>query len=399
MTNDLAGLLKSPEAARVGAVLCIDLAALVANWRDLAARVAPAECAAVVKANGYGLGDVAVATALWQAGARSFFVADIEAGLRLRGALPEARIIILHGVPAGTEAELTRQRLTPVLSSLGEIDRWSGHAQRLGVRVPAIIHIDTGMNRLGLPPAELERLCNDHAWRLSGLDLNGWMSHLACADDPHHPLTAEQLRRVRAALARLPDAPVSLANSAGIFHGADYHFDLVRPGIALYGANPAPWTANPMRPVIRLLARILQVRDVAPPMTVGYDATHRVERPGKVAALGLGYADGYPWSLAGKGTAMVAGHAAPLVARVSMDLLTADVSDVPDHLLEVGGWADIIGPHRDVDQVAREAGTIGYEILTRLGQRYHRIYHGTAATAAARPMPREAEPTDVGAGA
>ncbi|MFV3073297.1 alanine racemase [Niveispirillum fermenti] len=379
MTNDLAGLLQSPEAARVGAVLIIDLAALVSNWRDLAARVAPAECAAVVKANGYGLGDIAVARALWQAGARSFFVADIEAGLRIRRALPDARVIILHGVPAGTEDEVAGQRLTPVLSSLGEIARWSGHAHRLGDRLPAIIHIDTGMNRLGLPSDELERLCNDPDRHLSGLDLNGWMSHLACADDPRHPLTPEQLRRVHAALARLPSAPVSLANSAGIFHGADYHFDLVRPGIALYGANPAPWLANPMRPVIRLLARILQVRAVAPPMTVGYDATHHVDRPSKVAALGMGYADGYPWSLAGKGTASIAGHAAPLVARVSMDLLTADVSAVPDHLLQVGGWADIIGPHRDVDQVAREAGTIGYEILTRLGQRYHRIYLGGAS--------------------
>lgn len=369
-------VLNSPDAARVGAVLVIDLAALVANWRDMAARVRGAECAAVVKANGYGLGDVAVATALWNAGARSFFVADIEAGVRVRTALPDARVIVLHGVPAGTEAEIAAMRLTPALSSLGEISRWRDHAHRLGRSLPALIHIDTGMNRLGLPPDELNRLCNDYSSLLSGLDLNAWMSHLACADDPRNPFTAEQLARVKAALARLPRAPVSLSNSAGIFHGADYHFDLVRPGIALYGANPAPWLPNPMRPVVRLLARILQVRDVAPPDTVGYDATHKITAPGKVAALGMGYADGYPWSLAGKGQVMIGGHAAPLIGRVSMDLLTADVTGVPEPLLPVGGWAEVIGPHRDVDQVAREAGTIGYEVLTRLGSRYHRVYLG-----------------------
>lgn len=374
MTSDLAGLLNSPEAARVGAVLVIDLAALVANWRDMAARAPGAECAAVVKANGYGLGDVAVATALWQAGARSFFVADIEAGVRVKTALPQSRTLVLHGVPAGTEAELSARGLVPVLSSLCEIERWGAHARKLGRKLPGFIHLDTGMNRLGLPPTELDRLCNNPASMLDSIDLQAWMSHLACADDPVNPFTAEQLRRVRAALARLPKAPVSLSNSAGIFHGTDYHFDLVRPGIGLYGPNPAPWASNPMRPVTKLLARILQIRDVAPPDTVGYDATHRVAAPGKVAALGMGYADGYPWSLAGKGVAMVAGHAAPLIGRVSMDLLTADVTGVPDHLLQVGDWADIIGPHRDVDQVAREAGTIGYEVLTRLGSRYHRIY-------------------------
>lgn len=376
MTSELAGLLDSPEAARVGAMLIIDLDALVANWRDMATRARGAECAAVVKANGYGLGDVAVASALWKAGARSFFVADIEAGARVKAALPQSRTLVLHGVPAGTETELTERGLIPVLSSLCEIERWGDHARRLGRKLPALIHIDTGMNRLGLPPGELNRLCNDQVKLLEGLKLQAWMSHLACADDPANPLTAEQLRRVHAALARLPKAPVSLSNSAGIFHGADYHFDLVRPGIALYGANPAPWLPNPMRPVIRLLARVLQIRNVAPPDTVGYDATHRIMAPGKVAALGMGYADGYPWSLAGKGVAMVGGHAAPLIGRVSMDLLTADVTYVPENLLRVGGWADIIGPHRDVDQVAKEAGTIGYEVLTRLGSRYHRAYIG-----------------------
>ncbi|MQP63779.1 alanine racemase [Niveispirillum sp. SYP-B3756] len=376
LPSPLAAALETPAAARVGAVLAIDLAALVANWRDLAARVGPAECGAVVKADAYGLGAVPVGRSLWQAGARTFFVADIEAGVRLRAALPQARIIVLHGVPAGTQGEIADQRLVPVLSTLAEMERWCDHAARLSRKLPAIIHVDTGMNRLGLPLGDLDRVRNDLPTLLAGLELQAWMSHLACADDPQHPLTAEQRSRFLGAVAGLPPAPLCLSNSAGIFHGANYHFDLVRPGIALYGPNPAPWMPNPMRPVIRLLGRILQVREVPAGVTVGYDATHRVTRPGKVAALGLGYADGYPWSLAGKGRAMIAGHPCPVIGRVSMDLLTVDVTEVPAPLLNVGGWAEVIGPARDVDQVAREAGTIGYEILTRLGARYHRVYHG-----------------------
>lgn len=368
--------LRTPDAARVGAVLVIDLEALVANWRAIAAQVAPAECAAVVKADGYGLGAVPVAKALWRAGARSFFVADIESGVRLREALPEARIIVLHGTPAGTEAELAAERLVPVINTLGELQRWQAAGRQRNSPLPAFIHLDTGMNRLGMDEGETERLIGDAPRYLDGIDLQGWMSHLACADHPDNPMTADQCRRFRALLARLPAAPASLANSGGIFHGPDYHFDLVRPGIALYGPNPAPWMANPMQPVVRLLGRILQIRTAPAGATVGYDATHRVDHPAKVAALGLGYADGYPWSGAGKGHVMIGGHRAPIIARISMDLVTADVSAVPEPLLTIGGWAEVIGSSRDVDQAAADAGTIGYEILTRLGRRYHRLYLG-----------------------
>ena len=371
--SSLAAALDSPAAARVGAVLVIDLDALVANWRDIARRVAPAECAAVVKADGYGLGAVPVATALWQAGARSFFVADIEAGVQLRAALPDARIIVLHGTPAGTEAELAREKLVPVLNTMGEIGRWQAEGRKQGRPLPAFIHIDTGMNRLGMDAADLALLEQDTS-RLENITLQGWMSHLACADHPDNPMTEEQLFRFRNILGRLPKAPVSLSNSAGIFHGADYHFDLVRPGIALYGPNPAPWLPNAMRPVVRLLGRILQVRDVPAGVSVGYDATHRTQAPARIAALGLGYADGYPWAGAGKGHVMIAGHKAPIIARISMDLVTADVTAVPEALLRVGDWAEVIGTARDIDQVAADAGTIGYEILTRLGRRYHRIH-------------------------
>jgi len=371
---DIPGL-DSPGAARAGGVLVIDLDALVDNWRQMAALAPRAEVGAVVKADGYGLGAVRVAKALWAAGARTFFVADIEGGIRLREVLPrESRVLVLHGVPPGAGPEIAAHGLIPILNTLGDLERWRAQARQEGRPLPCLVHIDTGMNRLGLEAGELDRLADDPATHLDGLDVVAWMSHLACADDPRNPMTAAQLARFRKVLDRLPAAPASLANSAGIFHGADYHFDLVRPGIALTGANPTPWTTNPMRPVVRVLARIHQVRTLDTGMTVGYDATHRVDRPTRIAALGMGYADGYPWSLAGKGLVRVGDRLAPIVARVSMDLLTVDVTDVPDRHLQEGAWVEVIGPHRSVDQVAVQAGTIGYEILTRLGSRYHRIY-------------------------
>lgn len=367
----------SPAARRAGNVLLIDLDAVVQNWRAVAARVAPAECAAVVKADAYGLGAVPVARALWRAGARTFFVAELEAGVRLRAALPEARLVVLHGIPAGTEGDLADNGLIPVANTLGDLERWRAKAVALGRTLPVIGHIDTGMNRIGLETAELDRLAADPAGLLRGLSVQAWMSHLACADHPGNPMSAAQLGRFRAALARLPKAPASLSNSAGIFHGRDYHFDLVRPGIALHGGNPTPWQDNPMRPVVRLLGRILQVRHVDAPMTVGYDATHRVQGPGTVVGFSIGYADGYPWAASGKGVARIEGYPAPVIGRVSMDLLTVDASAVPPEHLHEGGWVEVIGPWRSVDQVAQEGGTISYEVLTRLGSRYHRVYLGS----------------------
>jgi alanine racemase len=354
--------------------LVIDLGAIAANWRRIAAIAAGAECGAVVKADAYGLGQEPVGHALWRAGARTFFVADITAALALRRTLPDARICVLHGVPAGAEGEVAEARLTPVLNTPGDIARWRGEAGRRDRPLPCLIHLDTGMNRLGLAPAEAAALAEAPAEHLAGLEVQAWMSHLACADDPANPMTARQRADFQDLRARLPAAPASLANSAGIFHGADYHADLVRPGIALYGANPTPWQANPMRPVIRILARIHQIRDVPAGATIGYDATHTVTRHSRIAALGMGYADGYPWRLKGRGQVRIGAHTAPIIARVSMDLLTVDVTDIPPTLLAEGGWVEVLGSHRDVDSVAGEAGTIGYEILTGLGRRYHRVH-------------------------
>ncbi|MBP2301260.1 alanine racemase [Azospirillum picis] len=370
-------------SASAGAILTVDVGAVVANWMQLRDRVAPAECSAVVKADAYGLGAARIVPALAAAGCRSFFVAQFSEALAVRRALDgtggtvaaQAEVASLGGLPAGCEADFLAARILPVLNHAGEIAAWSAFARSRGERLPAIIHIDTGMNRLGLGPDELDDLAG-HPERLDGIDVRYWMTHLACADEFDNPMTGAQRERFRAALARLPKARASFANSSGIFHGRDHHFDLARPGCALYGINPTPHLPNPMGGVMRLDARILQVRDCAPPMTVGYGAAHAVAGPARIATIGVGYADGYLRTLGGKGHVHVDGTPAPIVGRISMDLITIDVTGLPEPAARPGRMVELIGPSRPVDQVAAEAGTIGYEILTSLGRRYHRVHTG-----------------------
>lgn len=364
---------------RAGAILTVDLGAVVANWTRLRDRVAPAECSAVVKADAYGLGVARVVPALAAAGCRTFVVAQFEEALAVRRALepvgPEAQIFSLGGLPAGCEGDFIANRILPVLNHLGEIAAWRAFAASRGEVLPAVIHIDTGMNRLGLGPDELDELAGHPEW-LEGIDVRYWMTHLTCADEFDSPMTGEQLDRFRAALARLPKAKASFANSSGIFHGKDHHFDLARPGCALYGVNPTPHLPNPMLGTVRLDARLLQVRNCTVPMTVGYGAAHKVTGPARIATIGVGYADGYMRALGGKGHIFVDGIAAPIVGRISMDLITIDVTGLPESVAHAGRMVELIGPNRPVDTVAAEGGTIGYEILTSLGRRYHRVYVG-----------------------
>ena len=372
-----AALWDEPAARRAGAVLSIDLGAIRENYRRLKERLGTIPCAAVVKANAYGLGLAKVGPTLAKAGARSFFTAKLDEAVALRGVLteacPEAEIHVLNGLAPGCEADFLEHKLRPVLNDLGQVEVWARRAAEEGRPLPAALHIDSGMNRLGLPESELERLVAEPE-RLKGIDLALVMSHLACADDASSPMTAEQLARFCAAIARLPAAPASLANSSGIFRGPDYHFDLGRPGVALYGVNPTTEAPNPMRQVVRLQARILQVREIDAPQSVGYGAAHRVAGPTRVATLGVGYADGYLRSLSNRGGAFVAGQRVAVIGRVSMDLITLDVTAVPPEQAQPGCAVDLFDPERGPDALAEEAGTIGYEILTALGRRYHRVY-------------------------
>jgi alanine racemase len=360
-------------AELAGAVLTIDLAALTQNYTTLAAHFGGSTCGAVLKADGYGLDAQKVGPALANAGCSLFFVAHINEGIRLRSVLPEAEIHILHGSFKGAEGTLVEHNLVPMLGSLQEIEDWKRFCG--DDQAPCDLHIDTGMLRLGLPPSEMQHL-TDNTDLIGGMNIELLASHLASADEPQSPQNAAQLAAFNQARRLIPHKRASLCNSSGLFLGMDYHFDVARPGVALYGVNPTPDKPNPMMDVVSLRARIIQVRDAMPSDTVGYNATYAVSQPTRVATVAVGYADGLPRSLSNKSCGYIDSHRVPLIGRVSMDLITFDVSNVPHDLASPGQWIELLGSQQTVDDMARDAGTIGYEILTSLGRRYHRVYKG-----------------------
>jgi alanine racemase len=361
---------------RASSIIEIDLGGIVANWRQLASMVGGAErCAAVVKADAYGLGAARVAPALAAAGCRRFFVATLEEGALLRRALPTAEIAVLNGLAPAPPAAFKRARLVPVLNDLGQIERWRRFAR--GSLLQAMLHLDTGMSRLGLPPDELARLIAEPE-RLAGVSLAAVLSHLACADQPDHPMNETQRLAFAAALGRLPPAPASLAGSSGIFLGPSFHFDFARPGAALYGVNPLPGVPNPMRQVVHFKGRILQVRDIDRGESVGYGAAHRMGRASRIATVAVGYADGWLRSSSHRGTVGIAGQRVPVVGRISMDLMTIDVTGIAPDVASPGGLVDLLDGDYGVDEAAAAADTIGYEILTAIGRRALRLYRGPA---------------------
>jgi len=363
----------TPSLETADAVLRINLSALKKNYALLQTHAAPADCAACVKANAYGLGVDRVVPALADAGCSTFFVAHADEGATVRRLNAGARIFVLHGVWPGTEKVLHDHQLTPVLNSLGQLDAWTACARANNKIFDAALHVDTGMTRLGLDENDVAALAADPD-RLGGVTLVQVMSHLSCGDEPGNSKNDDQLRRFSEIRSRLPACPASLAASGGVFLEPEYHFEMVRAGIALYGGRPTATNDNPMQEVVRVSARVLQVRDVDSPRTVGYGAAHKVTKPSRIATVSVGYADGYMRSLGGRGYACINGISVPVVGRVSMDLITLDVSAVPRDQAIPGAYVDVIGGGAELDQVAGHAGTISYEILTRLGQRFHRIY-------------------------
>jgi alanine racemase len=356
--------------------LTVDLAAITANWRTLRRLAAPAEVAAVVKADAYGLGLAPVARALARAGCRTFFVARLAEGEELRGLLDAARILVLDGLAGRPPGRLLAARLEPVLTSPAELADWRRAAAAADRRLRAPLLLDTGLTRLGFARAELERLAPD---AFAGVELGLVASHLACADEPTHPLNERQLARLRAARALLPPAPASLAASAGILLGAAYHLDLVRPGAALFGLEPVPGRPSPVDCVVRLEAPVLQVHAVAEPGSVGYGATWPTRPGARIAVVPVGYADGYPRAAGGRARARIGEALVPVVGRVSMDLMTLDVSALPAGSVGPGTTVELIGPGLGPDRLAEAASTIGYEILTRLGRRLERRWLGAEA--------------------
>lgn len=356
------------------ACLSVRLGALRENIRICRQLSGSAEVAGVVKADGYGLGMTPIARALRDEGCDTFFVARLTEGIALRPVVASARIFVLDGVTPGTVAAFAQWRLTPILNSLAQIETWAAAARERRTKFDAAVHIDTGMNRLGLPPYECDTLVAETRSRLDAVNVVLWMSHLACADDAASPMNSVQLDRFRAALAKLPPAPASLCSSGGILLGGDYHFDMVRPGVALYGGNPQPGNPNPFKTVAELSGRILQVRRVDKGGTVGYGATFRAGRPTTLATVALGYADGLMRAIGNRGTGAIAGVRAPIVGRVSMDLLTLDATDVPEQACKVGAAAEFLGDTISLGCLAEAAGSAAYEVLTSLRGRVARRY-------------------------
>ncbi|MGA7993920.1 MAG: alanine racemase [Bradyrhizobium sp.] len=384
--------LLSPEASQAAAlapatgVLTVDLDAIVANWRKLEKTAVPAECAGVIKADAYGCGLDPVARALASAGCKTFFVATVDEARAARAAAPSAAIYVLDGFFQNCGDAYAAVNARPVIGDLNELAEWDVFCRRSGWEGGAGIHIDTGMNRLGLTISEAQGIiprinAGDHGITLV-------MSHLACAELLNHPQNARQLAAFREIASLFSGVPASLANSSGIFLGAQFQFDLVRPGAGLYGINPTPEADNPMQGVIDLKARIVHIRSIDKGETVGYGGTWTARRPTKLAIVSAGYADGY-FRAGGSndGTrgaeVIVAGKRCPIAGRVSMDLIAVDITDLEKNAARRGHMATLIGEGITVDELAHHFGTIGYEVLTSLGPRYARVYKGGAAEAAA----------------
>ncbi len=358
-----------------GPQLAIDLSALQENYRRLKEAFSDRECAAVVKADAYGRGVEAVAPALAAIGCQRFFVATLEEGIQLRNILPDHTIAILHGVGPKEEAAFIQHRLTPVLNSTAQIERWH-EAVKDTREARSILHLDTAMARLGLEQSEWTALAEQKEM-IDACRIGLIMTHLACASEPDHPSNPEQLERFREALTCFPGLPASMVNSGGIFLGDDYHFDLARPGCALYGINPTHLlTPNPVTHVATLSAPILQIRTLEQDQAVGYGATKTLPKGSRLATLALGYADGILRHFSNHLSAYAGDVKLPLVGRVTMDMISVDVTDIPEGTLNEMDRIELINAQQDVNAVAGMAGTIGYELFSRLGKRVRRTYHG-----------------------
>ena len=368
--------MQSTWTGGAAALLTIDLKALCANYRAIARQVAPAQAAAVVKADAYGLGADRVAPALAVAGCRNFFVAHLSEAVALRPLLPEdARLFILNGLMPGAEGLCAEAGAIPVLNGLDQVRAWVALCKARGQRLPAVLQVDSGMSRLGLAAADIDTLLREIDLERD-FDLTLVMSHLACGDEPEHDANPDQLAQFEALTARLPRAPRSLANSGGSFLTPAFGFDLVRPGVSLYGVAPHAGLPSPIQPVVRLEARIIQVRSIPAGQGVGYGLTYAPDKPARIATIGVGYADGWPRHLSNRGAAYYGDTRLPIAGRVSMDSMTLDVTALPEGTLTYGDTVELIGPHQPLEAVAADAGTIAYEILTSLGHRYARVWIG-----------------------
>jgi len=356
----------------------INIDSIIHNYQLINNKVGNTECAAVLKADAYGMGASVVAKALDKVGCSTFFVATIDEGIELRACFSknENQIAVLSGLLEGSEDIFYSNKLTPVLNDTEQIKKWAIYNKQKKISAPSIIHIDTGMNRLGLTINELYDIIKNPT-ELKELHVEWIMSHLACGDQPRDIMNEKQLSVFLNAKKEFPNVKASLANSAGVFLGQSYHLDMVRPGIALYGSGSGSIPSKPLKQVIKLYSRILQIRTLSTGASVGYGASYRVSEATRVATVGLGYADGYLRSLSNCSWVFFNGLRLPVIGRISMDYITIDITQIASEKIKTGDFIEIIGDKFTLDDLATVANTVPHELLTRLGTRHHRIYRNT----------------------
>lgn len=369
-----------PSAGAPGCI-AIDLGALRRNWQSLASEVKPAECAAVVKADAYGLGATAVVPALNRAGCNTYFVATLDEARQVRALAPKATLYVLDGLMPATAPQFAEAGATPILSSLDQIEEWAAFAKSGKKTQNAALQIDTGLNRLGLSTDDVAAFAGRKT-EFEPLDVTLIMSHLASADDPGTAKNEAQRQTFLKALEALPRARASLAASDGLMLGKNYHFDLVRPGYALYGGQAFQGRPTPVEPVVTVMSKVLQVRNLKPGDSVGYSETFKAQRPMTIAIVAAGYADGIPRHASAttneqRGCVAIDGTIASMIGRVSMDLIAIDVTHLAKDSVSRGTPVELIGPAISLEQAGQAADTIGYELLTNLSRRFERLYFDT----------------------
>ncbi|MBY0462138.1 MAG: alanine racemase [Alphaproteobacteria bacterium] len=356
-------------------LLTVHLDAIASNYRYLRGLVSPSICASVLKADSYGLGIEAIAPLLYNEGCRHFFVAYTNEAVALKSALSSvernSHIYVLNGpYLKGWQSYYHHNQFIPVLNDLEAVQEWQSYGKEIVEKMATVLHFDTGMKRLAIQFEDFSKLLQskpDH------LDIRLIMSHLSCADEKTNPANLEQLSEVNSIKKQHPNLPISLASSGGIFLNPDYYFDMVRPGMALYGYNSVPEDANKLMPCVELEAMILQIQDVKTNEYVGYNRTFQTKSPSKLATLAIGYADGVPWAICNQGGyVLIKDKKAPIVGRGSMDLISVDITDIPN--VSVGDWANLLGNEITLDHWAKAAKSSNYELLLKLGKRLRKIY-------------------------
>ena len=362
---------------KANSFLVIDVDAIVSNYQTLRSKLTNAHCAATLKANAYGLGVKKIAPALDKAGCPTFFVATLDEAVELRKILNNNRksILVLNGFLTGTGPICKQYNITPVLNNFCQLEKWVDFNATLEFRQKAALHLDSGMNRLGLDNNDIGRLIkNPHILNKANIYL--LLSHLACSDEPESTMNKRQLLEFHSLIRRLPRVMASLANSGGIYLGEKFHFDLVRPGLALYGSVPGHLQSN-LTNCISLYGRVLQLREVDKGELIGYGGTYELTKKSRIATIGVGYADGYQRSLSGLSTVFHHSSPLPVVGRISMDSITVDISSLPENELKEGNFVELIGKNFTIDQAASLAQTVPYEMITGLGRRHYRYYNQT----------------------